>query len=401
MVARKIANTRQEGSVRILVTSIPQVSHMFPIVPTAQALQAAGHDVLVVTQPNVAPALAGAGLAVETIGAAVDLVALYRAFLPADGLPAAWHMDLDKMNQAAARPWVQHARDVFGAQLEVARQWRPDLIICDPMELAALLTGAVLNVPVVSHRWGGPATISRVYTATAARRLIPLLRRHGLAAMPAPALIVDPCPPSIRLPDTEPGHPVRYIPYNGTGTLPAGALAGSRPRVCVSFGRVSAGLAGGALVKWTLEALDQIAGIGVTLVVSRNDLAEIGQLSDHVEVLTDVPLHLIVGQCDALVHHGGSGTGMTGLCAGIPQVVLPQIPDQSTFADLVAAAGAGRSLADQDSQRSIEVLKSAITSVLDEPAYRDAAKRLQAEIEAMPEPASIVAELQRCAATAV
>jgi len=44
MVARKIANTRQEGSVRILVTSIPQVSHMFPIVPTAQALQAAGHD---------------------------------------------------------------------------------------------------------------------------------------------------------------------------------------------------------------------------------------------------------------------------------------------------------------------------------------------------------------------
>lgn len=386
---------------RILVTSIPQVSHMFPIVPTAQALQAAGHDVLVVTQPNVATALAGAGLAVETIGASFDIVSLYRAFLPADGLPTSWQLDLDKMNLVAARPWAQFAREVFGAQLEAARRWRPDLIVCDPMEIAALLTAAVLNVPVVSHRWGGPATIGGVYTATAARRMAPLLRRHGLAAMAAPALIVDPCPPSIMLPGTEPGHPVRYIPYNGTGTLPAGALAGSRPRVCVSFGRVSAALAGGALVRWTLEALDQIDGIGVTLAVTRNDLAEIGQVSDHVEVLLDVPLNLIVDHCDVLVHHGGSGTGMTGLCAGTPQVVLPQIPDQSTFGDLLEAAGAGRSLADPDSQRDIEAVRSAITAVLDEPGYRGAARRVQAEIEDMPEPARIVAELERCAAAAI
>jgi len=386
---------------RILVTSIPQVSHMFPIVPTAQALQAVGHDVLVLTQPNVAPALAGTGLAVETIGTGVDLVALYRAFLPAGGLPTSWNMDVDQMNRAAARPWAQFANEVFGAQLEAARRWRPDLIICDPMEIAALLTGAVLNVPVVSHRWGGPATIGNLYGATAARRMKPLLKKCGLVKMPDPALIVDACPPSIMLPGTEPGWPVRYIPFNGTGTLPAGALAGPRPRVCVSFGRVSAALAGGALVRWTLEALDQIDGIGVTLAVTRGDLAEIGPVPGYIEVLLDVPLNLIVGHCDVLIHHGGSGTGMTGLCAGIPQVVLPQIPDQSIFGDLAQAAGAALSVADPDSQQSIETLKSAIKTVLGEPGYRSAAARVRAEIAGMPEPASVVAELERCAAAAI
>jgi UDP:flavonoid glycosyltransferase YjiC (YdhE family) len=387
--------------VRVLITSIPQVSHIFPIVPIGQALQAARHEVLVVAQPNVAPALAAADLPVETVGRAFDMLAFFRGSLPSGMLPVeAWAFDRDRMYAVAARPWSHWAREVFGPQLELASRWRPDLIICDPMEIAARATGGVLNVPVVEHRWG-PDSTSISFHAVAAKRVAPVVRKHGLAELPTPAFVLDPCPPSIRPPHSEPGHPIRYIPYNGTGTLPEGVLAGDRPRVCVSFGRVAASATKGALPRWTLEALDQISGVDVTLALTPKDLEEIGPVPGYVEVLLDVPLNLITGRCDVLIHHGGEGTGMTGLCAGVPQVTMPQLPSQVQFGQLLQDYGAARNLADSSSQRSIEAIRAAISSVLEERGYRAAAKRLQAEIESMPAPAEVVGELEQLIPAAV
>lgn len=384
---------------RVLITSIPQVSHVFPIVPMGQALQAAGHEVLVVAQPNVAPALAPTGLPVKTVGAAFDMLAFYQVTLPSGTLPVeAWGFDLDRMNALAARPWSHWAREIFGPQLEAASRWRPDLIICDPMEIAALATGGVLNVPVVEHRWG-PGSTTQSFRTEAAKRMAPLVRKHGLAGLPAAAFVLDPCPPSIQSPGTEPGHPIRYVPYNGPGTLPEGALARDRPRVCVSFGRVAASATEGAALRWTLEALDQISGIDVTLALTPKDARELGPVPSNVEVLLDVPLNLITGRCDVLVHHGGNGTGMTGLCDGVPQVTMPQLPDQAQFGQLLHDYGAGRNLGDGDSQRSIEAIRTAISAALEEPGYRAAAKRVQAEIDAMPEPAAVVRELEELAST--
>jgi UDP:flavonoid glycosyltransferase YjiC (YdhE family) len=386
--------------VRVLITSIPQVSHIFPIVPTAQALQAAGHEVLVAAQPKVAPALTSAGLPVQTVGPAFDMLAFFRARLPSGMLPLdAWQFDLEQMNAVAAHTWSKWARGVLGAQLELVSSWPPDLIICDPMELAAPIVGGILNVPVVEHRWGPDPTIG--FHREAAKRMRPALRAHGLGQLPTPAFVLDPCPPSLKGPGTEPGHPVRYIPYNGSGALPEGALAGDRPRVCVSFGSVAASLTEGALVRWTLEALSEIPGITVTLAVTRKDLSEIGMVPGDVEVLLDVPLNLITGQCDVLIHHGGDGTGMTGLCHGVPQVILPQLRVQSHFGELIEGCGAGRNLGDSSAQRSPATIRAAVQAVLDEPGCRAAAQRLQAEIEDMPTPAAVVARLEQVAAVAV
>lgn len=380
---------------RILITSIPQVSHLFPMVPQGQALQAAGHDILVLTQPNVAPSLATAGLPARVAGAAFDMVGFFQVTVPAGTLPAeAWQFDLDRMNELAARPWSHWAREAIGPLLEVAASWQPDLIIGDPMAITARFLGGALCVPVVEHRWG-PDTTRGSYHAVAARRMASLLRRHGLAGLPEPALVLDPCPPSIQPPGTVPGRPVRYVPYNGTGELPAGALAGSRPRVCVSFGRVVGSATRGALVRSTVEALEQLGGVTTTLAVTRNDLAEIGPVAGQAEILHDVPLNLLTSHCDVLVHHGGSGTGMTGLCAGLPQVILPQLPDQALFGRLLEDAGAGRVLADASAQQSVAAIAAAVGSVLNDPGYHAAARRLQAEIESMPEPAALVAELAR------
>lgn len=376
---------------RVLVASIPETSHVFPIVPTALALRDRGHEVLAVAQPNVAPALAAAGLDVTTIGKAFDSVGFFAARLPAGLMPVeAWPLDLDLMNAMAARTWGNWGRDILAPQLEVARDWRPDLILCDPMETAARITGGVLGVPVVEHRWGPDST--GVFRAESARRMASLARKHGLDQLPAPTLTLDPCPPAMRWPDAEPGRPVRFIPYNGSGTAPdlVPVAAGLR-RVCVCFGRFTGALTEGRLMRWTLEALAGIDGLEVLLAVSPRELDGIGQVAANVAILQNAPLSTFLDQCDLIVHHGGDGTGMTAMWAGVPQVVIPQLALQDNYGRLAERCGAARNLPELAQQRDPAVIAAAVRDVLEDPRYQAAARRVRAEIESMP-PLPVVAE---------
>ena len=57
-----------------------------------------------------------------------------------------------------------------------------------------------------------------------------------------------------------------------------------------------------------------------------------------------VPLHLLLPQAAALVHHGGIGTTAEALRAGVPQLVLPFAFDQFDNAQRVVALGVGQTL---------------------------------------------------------
>jgi UDP:flavonoid glycosyltransferase YjiC (YdhE family) len=383
---------------RVLITSIPQVSHVFPIVPLAWSLRASGHEVLVAAQPGVDRAIISAGLPAATVGAPFDMIAFFRSRLPDGTMPVrAWDYDQEMMMAIAGRTWSNWARQVLGEQLALARAFRPDLIICDPMELSARIVGGVLGVPVAEHRFGLDAASSR-FDEMAAQLLRPLAVKHGLAALPQPDLVLDPCPPSLQMPGGKAGVPIRYIPYNGSGAPPDRPAPSGRPRVCVSFGRVVASLTGGRLFHWTIEALQDIGDVGITLAVTPNDMEEIGLVPDEVDVRVDIPLNLLLPGHDVLVHHGGDGTGMTGLCHGIPQVVLPQIANQFPFGQRIQACGAGLTLADEASQTSVSAIGAAIRTVLTGPGCRTAAAGLGAEIGQMPAPPSLVPVLERLAA---
>ena len=156
----------------------------------------------------------------------------------------------------------------------------------------------------------------------------------------------------------------------------------------------------GRLLRWTLAALNQINDLDVVLAVTARDRGDVGPVTGNVQILQDVPLSTFLDQCDVLVHHGGDGTGMTGLCAGVPQVVIPQFSFQDLYGRLVEQQGAGRSLPGLAQQQNPEVIAEAIRAVLEEPGYRVRAKALQAEIESMPAPATLIPELERLAAVA-
>ena len=81
-----------------------------------------------------------------------------------------------------------------------------------------------------------------------------------------------------------------------------------------------------------------------------------------------------------MVSHGGFGTTVGTLLAGVPQVVAPIFADQPYNADRIADLGAGLRA---DAQRP-ETIRAAVERVLAEPSFRRVAAGAAREAFALP-----------------
>jgi UDP:flavonoid glycosyltransferase YjiC (YdhE family) len=104
-----------------------------------------------------------------------------------------------------------------------------------------------------------------------------------------------------------------------------------------------------------------------------------------------VPHDLLLPRCALLVGHGGAGITLAGLAHGLPQLVLPQGLDQFVNADLCARAGAALVVAPDE--LSPCRVNSAAEQLLDEPGFTEVARRVSAEIAAMPTAPAVVTAL--------
>ena len=77
---------------------------------------------------------------------------------------------------------------------------------------------------------------------------------------------------------------------------------------------------------------------------------------------------------------------------GLPVVCVPISADGFMNAESCEACGFGRSIAARELQPGM--VRDAVRTILDQPAYRDAARRAQAEIVEMPHPAEVVAAIE-------
>jgi UDP:flavonoid glycosyltransferase YjiC (YdhE family) len=90
------------------------------------------------------------------------------------------------------------------------------------------------------------------------------------------------------------------------------------------------------------------------------------------------------------VSHGGFGTTLGAVAAGVPLVVVPLFGDQPDNARRVEAVGAGVVVWPEGADESIrsgldgEALRDAVATVLADPAYRRVASELAAEMAALP-----------------
>ena len=100
-----------------------------------------------------------------------------------------------------------------------------------------------------------------------------------------------------------------------------------------------------------------------------------------------IPQTLLLGRCDAVVSHAGSGTFLAALAQGLPQVCLPQAADQ--FRNAVHCADSGAGIDVGPGAKDGEVIGAAVTRVLTDSSFRRAAETIRDDIVAMPSPEDV------------
>jgi UDP:flavonoid glycosyltransferase YjiC (YdhE family) len=115
-------------------------------------------------------------------------------------------------------------------------------------------------------------------------------------------------------------------------------------------------------------------------------------------VVDPAPLHLFLDGCAAVVHHGGSGTALTAIAHGLPQLVLPQFnPALAMCGERVAATGVGLNLS-ADTRPGPTAVITALRTLLDDPGPRTRTAAVRRDMAGQPTPADLVPHLESLAA---
>jgi UDP:flavonoid glycosyltransferase YjiC (YdhE family) len=276
----------------------------------------------------------------------------------------------------------------------------PDVLVCDETDFGALVAAERLDLPYASVVVVAAGSFLRADVI--APPLQDLRAEHGLAPDPELAMLTRYCvfapgPPTFRDPDyplAPTAHPIRPAALDpGDAGAPAW-LARDAAVVYFTLGSVF-NLESGDLFARVLRGLQDL-GVDVVVTVGPTiDPSSLGAQPAHIRVERFVPHSLVLPRSRAVVSHGGSGTVLGALAHGVPQVLLPMGADQPLNAARVDAVGVGRVL-DATACSSADV-RDAVTTVLDDQAYRERAARLRDETLALPDAAHAVGLLERLA----
>jgi UDP:flavonoid glycosyltransferase YjiC (YdhE family) len=110
-----------------------------------------------------------------------------------------------------------------------------------------------------------------------------------------------------------------------------------------------------------------------------------------------VPQQDVLGHASAAVVHGGSGSTLGAIAAGVPLVVVPLFADQPANARRVEEVGAGLAVepAREDPDATIEPLREAVRRILAEPSHRERARAIADELRGEPSVDDAVPLLER------
>lgn len=379
---------------RVLFGMPPMAGHARSLAPLADVLRAAGHDIVAVGRPNVVAGILSRHIPAFPVGRPLDIVGgILKALPPGSSVQEMWgRSDGPEHLEGVAHHYVGYAEEVVDEVLAFARAWRPDVVVYDPLDFAARVAAAALGVPAVRHRWATDP-YGTITEQEAINSLAAVCARLGIDSL-EPALVLDPCPPSLQLPGVAPGMPVRYVQDNGVGVVPEWTLAeADRPLVCVCPGTEALTLGGAPGFRNALLALDGM-DVDVIAAVNSANLDLLGELPSRIKVVDMVPLHMFLHQCAAIVHHGGAGCLLTSIAAGLPQLVLPVIADQYANGDQIAAYGAGLTLPTMTEQRDVEAVGQALKRLVTDESLAARARELQAEHAVQPDVFDAVTALE-------
>lgn len=370
---------------RVLSVTSPVLSHIFPTIPLAHALLAAGHEVryAVGSEPH---AVTEAGLHAVDVTPGLDYTPI-------------WMREGEEDPMYVTDVGMEFLAELFGrvsdaevdGVLKVARDYEPDLILHSAAQGAAALAASALGLPCVEVPLGPADSDPRlgVLLREAMRRSY---ERHGVTGRPTATARITTLPPSLR--HLLPGHsdtsstgteewPMAYVPYNGGGELPDWLPHPTRPRIAVTLGSMGARWGGITILKSLFSHVENLDAEFV-LTLGGGDLSLLDDLPDNVRVVEWIPLAPLLETCSGVIHHAGSGTLLTAMRLGVPQCVIPHGAYQKTNAATLTGSGSGFT-ADPDTLGT-----AACERLLNDSSLRAAGARVSEELRGMQPPADLV-----------
>ena len=381
--------------VRLLFTTTRGLGHALPLLPFARVARDAGHDVLLGGPASIAAVAAGAGLDHAELAYPDD-----DALAAARGRVAELE-GIDQVRAAIGDLFVTtYGGPALPSTLALVERWRPDVIVHETAEASGTIAGEALRVPTVRVSLALATRDEAWWLRLAAPALDGLRAQFGIPADPegerlARTPLLTRAPAVLDVGDDDPPPDVRRFRHDDDdeeGAPPIErwwpAMAPDAPLVPISFGTAIPPSRYPGVYRDAIDAVVELPARVLVTVGSDADPAELEPLPPNVHVERWVPIAAVLRAAAALVSHGGTGTTLAALAAGVPMALLPALADQSLNARRVADVGAGVVL---ESKLS---LGEVVRTLLDDERYRRAAQSVAAEMRALPPVAAAIEQLK-------
>jgi UDP:flavonoid glycosyltransferase YjiC (YdhE family) len=373
---------------RVLFTNQPMSGHWHPLVPLAQALESAGHEVAFASLPGYCSTIEAKDFRTFPVGA------------------DATEEEAQQINRQLAScteppPSLAVLRYVFAGiradrmlpdMLDLINDWHPDVLVREHTELTACVAAERTGIPHVVFQIGALVPwFMRAMTAPLNRLLASVGLTTGepadilfryLMFYPRPLSLWNsdlPMPPTL--------HTFRYTGFSQSGdeALPDWVAAlDEQPTVYATLGTVMNDRTD--LLAAIVDGLRE-EPINLILTVGRNrSPQDFGEQPTNVHIERYIPQNMLLPFCDMVVTHGGSGTMLDALSFGLPMVMIPIAADQPVNARLCARLGVAREVTPvgRTEAELAQDIRNATQEVLRNPTYRENAQWLRKEMEDLP-----------------
>lgn len=309
---------------------------------------------------------------------------LHRPYVPrpeTDNSPSPAYTAFSDMNYQIVRDGLWNNRIIRGCvaeQLKIIHRFQPDVLIADTWPLASTLA-YITGLPLVQiiksilH----PASPNLIWWQEPPAELVspnpapvinPLLKSWGIPSIQrAEDLLtgdlylvpsfpeLDPLPPD--LPNTHYIGPL-IRPHSNTGDIPdwLNQFEPSKPLIYVTMGGGAGPVGALQFYKMLMEAL---GNTNLQVIVSTSAKLSPSQLPTpppNIRLEPWVPGPAVIARSNLVVYHGGYGTSMELVQAGVPSLIIPFHSEQESNARRLEAAGAARVLA-PDPNKAAQVWK--------------------------------------------